>query len=211
MESRDHAELAKRWLDGALKQYGGAEPRSGLEARILANVRAGDLRIGNPWGLLTLATVAGLLLAGTVFLLRQRGTTREITTGPAPTPVQASPLTSVVPHVPDAVSGPIERKPARRKTASQKKEATVPRLDQFPSPLPLSAQDMPLLLYLRRAHREVRGEGSSQLVADLNFDVSESSWTPASIPTVDLNLRQPSILSPDELAGVSRLVVRNSN
>jgi hypothetical protein len=211
MESRDHTELAKRWLEGALKQYGGAEPRSGLEARILANVRTEKMRIDDRWGLLTLATVAGLLLAGTVFLLRPRGTTREITTGPSPSPVQVSPLTSAVPPIAHAVSGLVDRKPARRTTASQKKEATVPRLDQFPSPLPLSEQDLPLLLYLRRAHREVKGEGSSQLVADLNFDVSESSWTPASIPSVDLNLRQPSILSPDELAGVSRLVVRNSN
>ena len=36
MEPKNNERIADRWLDGALKQYGKAEPRAGVEGRVLS-------------------------------------------------------------------------------------------------------------------------------------------------------------------------------
>ena len=45
MRTEDNDQSAERWLDAALKQYGEAEPRPGLENRMLANLQAERARL----------------------------------------------------------------------------------------------------------------------------------------------------------------------
>ena len=46
MEPENQERLVEQWLDIGLKRYGEAEPRPGLEGRILAGLRAPNKRDG---------------------------------------------------------------------------------------------------------------------------------------------------------------------
>jgi|SRR5579859_1644142 len=49
MNSEDQKHAAEQWLDDALARYGAAEPRAGLESRILANLQTQSARRQHKW------------------------------------------------------------------------------------------------------------------------------------------------------------------
>lgn len=157
-------------LDAALAKYASAEPRPGLEDRILVNLHSVSIPAAQPvwwrWGLR--AALVALLLALVIGL---RSTKPNAEVARHQTPVQAgsreADLHKFGPdvdlhehHAPiDISEGPaitIRRKPTAPKN---------PKLDQFPSPHPLSEQEQMLALYVAQFNDEavivarVRSEG----------------------------------------------------
>lgn len=142
-----------QWLDNALSQYGNAEPRAGLEGRVVATLaaKAGRARFSNPsrWALATLS-VATLL----VFIwlgVGQRGLR-----GPEKTSRTTFANTDdqrvMKLRPPNALQLPVTRLSRHKRDHALRKvvEVRSHRLEQFPSSRPLSQQE---LLFARYAER----------------------------------------------------------
>jgi hypothetical protein len=151
--NRPSEDALDRVLDAALAKYASAKPRPGLEDRIFANVRANTVLTAHyawwHWGLA--AALAATLLAVAISL---RSPKPHPSDAHRTAPVQPSPLTIearklnpdaglIQPqnliHIAKNSAMPIRRKPRVPKN---------PKLDQFPSPHPLSEQEKMLALYV---------------------------------------------------------------
>ncbi len=144
-----------RALDAALAKFAAVEPRAGLEQRVLANLRTAPRQVPDHawwrWGVM--AAVAAMLLVAVALGWR---------TGKPPHPAVAD-------HPSPASQGPQPRRqvvsnghenevqphvPHHLQTATHHAQlpvvAAVPRLEQFPSPLPLSEQERILASYVSR-------------------------------------------------------------
>jgi hypothetical protein len=152
---RDHD--FERELDAALAKYGAAEPRAGLEQRVLANLRterASDVRRSwlRPAGALATAVVIAAILLGWRVHSRTNVTAVPVAAQQAARPSEAGKVT-------DAVNGRGERLIARRTTKRgtvrrEAESAALPRLDQFPAPEPLSEQEKLLIRFVTDDPRE---------------------------------------------------------
>jgi hypothetical protein len=154
------ADELDRMLDVALAKYAAVEPRAGLEGRLLRRLRSEPLpparRVWLQWGLVgavaTIALVAVLAwrsdraphpaIANHLPAAIQRQSIQE--TKPAP------------PHKTDEVASAklaLGRKPAARRAPASTAIAH-PKLDQFPSPQPLSAEEIALAQYVENFPKE---------------------------------------------------------
>ncbi len=145
-----------RGLDAALAKYAAAEPREGLEGRILANLRAE--RAQAPQGAWWQWRIAGVLTAAIVVALALAWRSGN----PSP-PVIANHPSATVPDVehvrsngglePDEGIGPPPAvHPAIRHGMHHVSVTAIatanPKLDQFPSPQPMSEQEELLQRYV---------------------------------------------------------------
>jgi len=170
MNLRDDEKL-DRWLDRALGEYGKAEPRRGLEGRILANLAIAEREVelrstGQPraavptfgrlrwrFGFAGLAAGATIVIAIWVGSgLRDHGKKTVSTSVP-----------DAVDHNRGGALPPISRTPnprhraaVRRTRNSTRVETTSvsPHLDQFPSQRPLSEQEQLLKTYVSQFPKE---------------------------------------------------------
>ena len=136
------------WLDDGLQQYGQAEPRFGLEDRVLASVRAErerrDTRQWRWWP--ALATVTAMIVVGTFFGIRS-----QQRTSPSVARTQATPGQEM-PEAPSQAE--IARRPTGQARVSSRRgwhepvQAAGARQEQFPSPQPLSEQEKILARYV---------------------------------------------------------------
>jgi len=150
-----------RQIDAALKQYVAAEPRSGLEERILANLRTESTKsVGWNWrNWLAIAALSTAVLVVAIFLAWNLGNpTDAIVAHHSPTAVTNSAAAQVVKNgkSSDAVpTSPVRKKrfgnSARR---GEIENAAAPKLDVFPSPLPLSEQEKMLASYVSEYPKE---------------------------------------------------------
>jgi hypothetical protein len=156
MRDKDDNPSAERWLDAALKQYGEAEPRPGLENRVLANLHAEQARpaFSPRWWPPVAATVAIAVLAGGALLLKGKPDVTEITNSNQAAVVSRN----QVPEPPVAsASRPSSapRHPLRPRSESHiAQTSSAPRLEQFPAPVPLSEQEEMLARYVREQPQE---------------------------------------------------------
>jgi hypothetical protein len=137
-----------RELDAALAKYAVAEPRTGLEERILANLQTerdhAHERARWRWGAAALAIAAVVLV---IIGLSWTGMRRIPTTAGHPLPpkprVHLAPpqIASTQPPAPDS-------RPRRFARPSHPSATAMPKLDQFPSPRPLSDQERILASYV---------------------------------------------------------------
>ena len=130
-------------LEAALRNYAGAEPRSGLEGRVLAGVRARQQAARRRTAWAWAVGVAGV--AAMVTLLVFYWPHRQ----PAPLPVTAKvpaiPSAPMVAKAASVVQPTMPRRPVRPAAAT-----TVDwRPQQFPTPRPLSEQEKLLLAYVQ--------------------------------------------------------------
>jgi hypothetical protein len=142
-----------RLLDSALAKYSTVEPRSGLEERVLANLQAerkkAPSRVWWHWGLS--AVVAALVIAALSFSWRFE-TTKDPSVAGHPAVRDSS---SRIPEREMARHDVNTETPRRFKHSHRKTShppavpipAARPRLDQFPSPQPLSEQELALAKY----------------------------------------------------------------
>ncbi len=137
-------------LDAVLAHYASVEPREGMEERILANLRAAEPRVEQRtwWSWAFAAALAAILMIAGALVWRWNNATQPPVANHAPT-VQA-------PAAPDLVCGNEHNAPPRKSVqhraprphAEDERVAGGPKLDVFPSPLPLSEQEKILAGYI---------------------------------------------------------------
>lgn len=149
-----------QWLDAALSQYGKAEPRAGLEGRVLASLQAERSRIASGrrwwWAAGTVAATAAITLAvwlGHGYRARTPdgvGTTARHDAGggdrPTPYPeVHPAPRQPVAQLARRALPRPLAQRMTRTPEV-----ADAARLERFPAPTPLSDQEKLLARYVQQ-------------------------------------------------------------
>ncbi|MGA8301013.1 MAG: hypothetical protein WCB53_03025 [Terriglobales bacterium] len=165
-----------RWLDDALAVYAKAEPRAGLEGRVLAQLQAeredaerSRVALRRGWWLaLRVVTATGLaVIAVWVWqsgrdarqhvtakksATSQKETVRETVQGVSDSPSAVSPVTVQRGSGRLAETHPpvLATKHRAIRPRSNQALAAAPKLDQFPSPRPLSEQEQILMSYVAR-------------------------------------------------------------
>jgi hypothetical protein len=192
MEPNDQENL-HRWLDRALVEYGNTEPRSGLEARVLANLSAERERITARqrwfWALTLTATAAVIILA--VWMesntgLRINIPTQTSTASELQAQSKQRPVEMAKPDVFQRSRKISSPRVDRNRTVHSFETAAAPKLDRFPSSQPPSEQERLLLAYLKETPTEelmlaiVKAKSNEDLrVKDLDIQSLEHE-TPAS-------------------------------
>jgi len=148
-------------IEAALKEYGAAEPRFGLEERILANLRTESARsVGWNWRNWTAIAALAIAMVLVVIVLTWN-------LGKPTAATVAHHLSTALPKVAGTQvpsnsksSNEIPTSPVRKKrfgSAAHRGEtehAAAPKLDVFPSPLPLSEQEKMLASYVAKYPKE---------------------------------------------------------
>lgn len=149
MNADERDRRADEWLDAALARYSRAEPRAGLEQRILANLEARQ-RTRIPWWGMAWAAAAAVLVisAGLLWMSRHRAQ-------PAPAPAvqaQSAPPQAKSPAAPRSPQASLSPRisPVRVRPARAAVSASQPRREVFPSPAPLTAQELAAIRLARR-------------------------------------------------------------
>lgn len=179
MESDEKNRFVDDWLGEALRQQGAIEPRPGLESRILANLRAENHRTAQNtrwWPVLAAAAIA-LAIAAAIWMDTGRRRTPNLAVSH--------------PDVPQAVrpqahgnAPPLVAKLAGRHKA---RKAMPSRLEQFPSPQPLSEQEKMLATYVQQFRHE------ALLIAEAQTELFEREMPDQQIPKIGIpaNSDQP--------------------
>jgi hypothetical protein len=144
-------------LDVALARYAAVEPRAGLEERILANMRAQvPARAWWRWGLAV--AVAAVVVVAMAWRLGESSHSIMVSHPSAATQVLKEPGTEVVANGQRRGPHPLGPSPAQKTTAIHAHPpvamAAEARLDRFPSPQPLSEQELALARYVREFPQE---------------------------------------------------------
>jgi hypothetical protein len=152
MNNEDRNEFADRLIDAALMRYSDAEPRFGLESRILANVRT--QRAQARWrfgiGMAACAAVVILFVIGVAVMRRpQPSKTVAGDVSAAKTPVREAARAAIAASSHKATPGLHTR---HRTTVARR--TPEPRREQFPSPAPLSEQERLLIQYANATPKE---------------------------------------------------------
>ena len=146
-------------LDSLLANYSSVEPRSGLETRILANLRdAEEKETAHGWWnfkwLWAGAVAAAIIVAAVLIGGRHR---IEPPTNIVVKKTQPAPQPAIQPHAPIAPKETVEiyrRKPRATKQPQNATLALSQRPAIFPTPTPLSEQEQLLLRYMTATPRE---------------------------------------------------------
>jgi hypothetical protein len=137
-------------LDAALAKYAAADPRTGLEDRVLAHLRAERTRTPAPaWRRWSVAAALAVVVVAVALALRPG----KVTTHPAVgTQAPNQPATQAASNRGGSDSLPPEPTAVRKRTTPRTHPpiliAAQPKLDQFPSPQPLSDQERILAIYV---------------------------------------------------------------
>ena len=158
----DKERFVDELLNSSLAHRQRAEPRAGLEGRILERVHTAAERTSRKtlW-VAGAATAAALMMAVAVYVARQPRspvvrTSQAVNTVPA-----APPERSMAEHSePVSKSGTTEiavqpRRPAQREARPRQRVATHRWPSQFPTPAPLSPQEKALVRYVQETPPQV--------------------------------------------------------
>ena len=159
-----------QWLDQALDEYGHAEPRLGLETRILANLAVEKAAITRralwPWAFASV--VAALTMVAVIWAWMG---TQNSHRSPAKFANNNTMLQQKEPAV-SAKSAPQVRisttanRAVRRQPKKSPASAEAPRLSQFPSVRELSTQEELLARYAREFPKQALETAQVQAVAE---------------------------------------------
>jgi hypothetical protein len=179
--------FADELLDASLRRYASAEPRPGLEGRVVAGVRARQQtarrRAAWAWGMGMAAVTAAVTLL-VIYRPRQQPAPLPMT-AKAPANISAPVLAKVTPAVPP----PMPHRPPR--FASRSWVDTRPQ--QFPTPRPLSEQEKLLLVY---AQALKGSSAASALKADQDLE-HDLEIPPLSIAAIKIEPLAPAEKSGD--------------
>ena len=135
-----------RLLDAALKQYAAVQPREGLEGRILAELRSQSAeRASHGWWRWFTAAVAVAALAVIITMTLRPHAKPQPRVAQHPSASLPAPKLTATSRPTKAVQRPKRRLQAAADTQVAK---ALPKLDQFPSPQPLSEQEKLLASYV---------------------------------------------------------------
>lgn len=143
-------------LEAALAKYAAVEPRTGLEERVLANLQTASIR-KRPWWRWSMATALAIALVTATFVWKFGNRSPAITTDHSSNVIHRAnkPAPEVVAHNVSSKEALLARHEKQRRSAGHKVHSRVatavqPRLDQFPSPQPLSEQEKILESYVAK-------------------------------------------------------------
>jgi|SRR5271166_2288811 len=158
MADRNQVEL-EGMLDAALAKYAAIEPRAGLEDRVLANLRAEQARVPNrAWWRWSVAGALAVVIIG-LGLAWRSGKPSQPFAANHPSPPAESPAevpTSRASKFAGNANGGTRAtsKNVATQLAGHRRHAVAgsnpPKLDQFPSPQPLSEQEKRLQSYVAK-------------------------------------------------------------
>lgn len=138
-------------LDAALASYANINPRTGLEGRIMARIAAerkhSDVQF--PWRWPAVAFIALSVAFGIAIHPRSSKPARREIAGPVRQQVGVPQILSPLTDVPQVKTANSTRPKPHRQTV-----ASLPKLEQFPSPHPLSDQEKVLADYVARFRDE---------------------------------------------------------
>jgi len=160
-DDRDRERLVDSWLDASLKQYGETEPRPGPEGRLWANLRMErERRPDGRWRWAPgLAVLLAVMVGGGIFWAHGPGalpgTTAEHRSAPV-VPKQAPAQLAATEARSPADSASLSSVPRTGTRRSAAAVADKPRLEQFPSPQPLSEQEEMLARYVQEDTQEAK-------------------------------------------------------
>jgi hypothetical protein len=155
MEPKNHEDFADKVLDVALKHYSEAEaPGAGLEARVLARIRAErERRATREWSWWpAVAGSVALLTITSAILLHRRPTAEPIIAASSiamPVILPSSHDESKIAAFPVRPPRLMHAAGQVRRKRSAETERRAPRLEQFPSVRPLSRDEQLLLAYVK--------------------------------------------------------------
>jgi hypothetical protein len=169
-----------RELDAALARYAAVEPRAGIEARVLANLQAErELSAHSPWGWkpVTALAAAVLILAAVLAWTSGRRTQAVHRESGATSHPQVA-LNSA--NRPERPPTPFVKSESggRRAHPVHRLATTVPKLEQFPSPQPLSEQEQMLANYVAKDPEHAVLVARARMAA-LHRDQSEEMQAPS--------------------------------
>jgi hypothetical protein len=142
-------------LEAALAKYAAVEPRTGLEERVLANLRTTPIQTPS-WWRWSMAAAAAIVVVAAALLWRSDKPSPAITTTPSSIARHGprGPAPGVGTHnVSDNGQMRARRhgqRSAKHQVHLQIATAAQPKLDQFPSPHPLSEQEKILERYVAK-------------------------------------------------------------
>ncbi len=158
-------EKIDNWLEQALGEYSRVEPRYGLEYRVLSTLKAEEAhRAGRRrWGLVAavIASVAVITIwLGSSHLWRRPATVAHTVSSPAKQLSESRQIqkkvlrmeSSNLPSVKEAAHASTRKHVSSLVSVNRE---GVPKLDQFPSPHPLSEQEKLLIVYVKQATKPV--------------------------------------------------------
>lgn len=178
--SEEREKFADEILDKALANYSQAEPRMGLEGRVLARLDEEKRARAWWWKWAWAPAAAALLIAGGLYLARpktetpsttsvaQKATPAATTTAPTTQPSVAQAVPQVKPHV---------RPSSQPRPALAVADARQP---QFPAPQALSEQDRLLLAYVR-----AQPQAAAQQAKAAGEPLAEMKIEPLDIPPLN--------------------------
>lgn len=166
-----------QWLNQAIERFGAAEPRPGLEERVLANLQAAKERRqdsqGRWWWALVVAGVAAAILVA--FWVGVSNSGKHIVER-GPVAVREHPSAANVPKPGHQENVDHHQRPHNPALISARNARVEPvKLDQFPSPQPLTEQETMLARYVEefperavlvaRAQTELRKQDEREMAA----------------------------------------------
>jgi hypothetical protein len=183
----------EQWLDSALSEYGKAEPRAGLESRVLANLQAECNRITSRrrWWWAMGAVAAAVAIAAVVWVGE---TGREKNSGgvvetPTPTHHQEAQRSIDPGSAPPAIH-PAKEVAKRRPTHQPNRElavAATPKLDQFPSRRKMLEGELLLVRRLNeQSNKEVLLEFTPSRV-EVDLSIGSLEIRPLQIPDIEIS------------------------
>ena len=145
-------------LDGALRRYAEVEPRAGLEGRVLANlaINAGRTRARWAWAVAG-ASAMGLVVAVWVGIGHHRTRTPQVAVQSHDIKGSAATKAAVITEPAELNKSASKRARSRRPQAlATVVKAVEPRLEQFPSPRPVTQQELAIAEYVEHFPEEAR-------------------------------------------------------
>jgi hypothetical protein len=169
MNPNDKDRFAEELLDASLQRYRIEEPRPGLEARILANLRANEQAVRPKVWVWALVAGAAMLTVAVVFLhLSSRLPSRTATVSPAPQAVAPKGETPKA----VAVAPPVARVPRKPSPRPRPATARHHRPEQFPTPSPLTEQEALLMQYVEATASSALPTQENRLRQDQDLSIS---------------------------------------
>ena len=156
-----HPDDLDHLLDSALAKYAAVELRMGLEERVMAHLQADaqqpSRRSWLQWGLST-AFAAIVVVAALAW--RSSRIPHPLVANHPPAITQGPSLEEANSRPRSVEGAPIAKHPSMRTRATRRAhsstEATHPMLDQFPSPQPLSTEEIALAMYVKNFPKEAQ-------------------------------------------------------
>ena len=183
-------ERIERELDGALTRYAATEPRTGLEGRVLANLRAANLREvrrASRWRSAVLTIATACAFAGVLLVVERRAAVAPQTGIPkaenVPRPASESYSETTVFAGARRLAARAHQQPTESKTLGSSRMAIPeesPKLEQFPAPEALSPQEALLVRYVGNDPQD------AELMAEVIRLATEQRMAASGIPAVSV-------------------------